>query len=117
MVSSARVAISSRPHTAHFRAHERRFVRLQASLWHVGGVEQVPVQVLNIGLGGAGVACLAPLRPEDRVMLSMLSPGLPDPILLPARVAWVRGRQPVGVASAGLCFEIPIEVRSLPSFS
>ena len=82
-------------------------MRLEASLWHVGGVEQALVQVLNIGLGGAGIICQAPLRPEDRVMFSVLSPGRADPILLPARVAWARGRQPVGVPCAGLCFEIP----------
>ena len=82
-------------------------MRLDASVWHVGGVEQVLVQVINLGLGGAGIACPSVLRPEDRVMFSVLSPGQADPILLPARVAWIRSPQPAGLPCAGLCFEIP----------
>jgi hypothetical protein len=93
--------------TAHFRAHERRFAQAQASIWHPGRVEQTAAQVLNVGLGGAGIACAAALRPDDRVMLTLLSPNLLDALVLASRVAWVQALERDGYIYAGLAFEAP----------
>jgi hypothetical protein len=101
------VRISGERRTAHFRAHERRFVQVQASLWHPGGVEAVPAQVLNLGLGGAGITCHTSLRQEDRVMLTLMSQALLDPLILAARVAWVQVPQRDSRVYAGVAFEAP----------
>jgi hypothetical protein len=107
VVTSDRVVTSGERRTAHFRAHERRYVQLHASLWHPGAVEPVRAQVQNLGLGGAGIACQTVLRTEDRVMFTLLSDRLLDPLSLPARVAWVHVPDRTGLLYAGLCFETP----------
>jgi hypothetical protein len=102
--------------TAHFRAHERRFVQAQASVWHPGRVEQTAAQILNIGLGGAGIACPGHLREDDRVMLTVVSPQLLDALVLAARVAWVAAPQGTGFIYAGLAFEAPERAALLTLF-
>jgi Tfp pilus assembly protein PilZ len=101
------VLISGERRTAHFRAHERRVVQIQASVWHPGGAEAASVNVLNLGLGGAGISCQAVLRAEDRVMLTLQSESLLDPLALAARVAWVLPAPGTGGRNAGLSFETP----------
>jgi len=107
VVSSGRVLPSADRRPAHFRAHERRFVQIHASLWHPDGTEPMPVKVLNVGLGGAGIACQSVLRQEDRVLLTLLSQTLVDPLVLAARVAWVQGPARPAWLYAGLDFETP----------
>jgi hypothetical protein len=107
VISCGRVSTPGERRTAHFRAHERRFVQAQASIWHPGRVEQTPAQILNVGLGGAAIACSAVLRLEDRVMITLLSPTLLDALVLAARVAWVQSPQRPGFSYAGLAFEAP----------
>jgi len=93
--------------TSHFRAHERRALQLQAAVWHPGRVDQAQAYVFNIGLGGAGVACATSLRPDDRVMLTLFSTSLLDPLALAARVAWVQTPQQTELLYAGFAFEAP----------
>jgi hypothetical protein len=82
-------------------------VQLSASLWHPGGAEPISAQVLNLGLGGAGIACNAVLRVEDGTMLTLDSPTLLDPLVLGARVAWVTVPPRPSLVYAGLAFEVP----------
>jgi len=91
----------------HFRAHERRYVQLEGALWHPGGSEPVGVKVLNLGLAGAGLACNVILRKEDRIMVSLLSNALLDPLVMAARVAWVQVPARPGLLYAGIAFELP----------
>ena len=107
MVTSGVVLISGERRTAHFRAHERRPVLLTASVWHPGGSDAAPAQVINLGLAGAGVSCPTLLRQEERVMLTLQSQHLLDALVLGARVAWVQMPQRGGLYYAGLAFEAP----------
>ncbi len=107
MISSDRVTTPSDRRSAHFRAHERRVVQLQASLWHPGNPEPAWAQVVNLGLAGAGIACPDVLHQEDRVVMTLLSASLLDPLVLPARVAWVDVPPRPALVSAGLAFELP----------
>jgi hypothetical protein len=110
------VQISGDRRTAHFRAHERRLVQLRASVWFAGAEERAQAQVLNLGLGGAGIASRASLRQEDHVMLTLLAPSLLDPLVLSSRVAWVRLPQRSGFLYAGIAFEAPDRTTLLTLF-
>jgi hypothetical protein len=44
---------------------------------------------------------------EDRVMLTLASPSLLDPLALPARVAWVQAQVGHALRYGGLAFEAP----------
>lgn len=102
--------------TAHFRAHERRLVQLRASVWFPGADERAASQVLNLGLGGAGVSTRASLRPSDLVMLTLLAPSLLDPLIMSSRVAWMRPPDRAGFVYAGLAFEAPDRTTLLTLF-
>jgi len=62
-------------------------------------------KVLNLGLGGAGFACAAILRPEERLTVTLISPSLLDPLVAPARVAWIRPAEDAALLYGGLTFE------------
>jgi hypothetical protein len=103
--------------TAHFRAHERRHVQLEGALTYpAGGNEPVGVKVLNIGLAGAGIACHVIVRQEDRVLLTLYSHALLDPLPLAGRVAWVQIPQVGGLVYAGVAFEVPERSQVLTLF-
>ena len=116
MLASSAVLLSGERRTAHFRAHERRPVQLRASVWFPGSEERAHAQVLNLGLGGAGIACRAPLRQDDRVMLTLLAPSLLDPLVLPSAIAWVRAPQQTAFLYAGVAFDAPDRTALLPLF-
>ena len=85
-------------------------------MWFPGAEERSLAQVLNLGLGGAGISCRTTLRPEDQVMLTLMAPSLLDPLMLPARVAWVRAPELSGFLYAGLGFEAPDRTALLTLF-
>ena len=101
------MANSGERRTAHFRAHERRHVQLEGALWHPGNAEPVGVKVLNLSLAGAGIACTVALYQDERLMVTLLSPSLLDPLALPARVAWTAIAEEPGLVYGGLVFELP----------
>ena len=106
MISSAAVANPGDRRTAHFRAHERRAVRLDALLFRPGSAEPASAKLYDLGLGGAGVVSPSPLRAEERLTVTLLSPTLLDPLVALARVAWVSPSDGVPEAyTAGLAFE------------
>lgn len=100
---------------AHFRAHERREVRLAVQV--VGqrsGVER-PAIVVDLSLAGAGLETDEQLVPGERLSLTLSTPTMWDPLVLDAVVTWAHpprastavdaiGRSRT-VARAGLVFD------------
>jgi hypothetical protein len=86
--------VENSPRVAHFRAHERRAVRLPVGLVSLGpagagetGLER-PATVIDISLAGAGLEVEEPLVRGERVSLSFATPTLWDPLVVTAVVAW-----------------------------
>jgi hypothetical protein len=101
----------------HFRAHERREVRLAVQVvGHRSGVERQAV-VIDLSLAGAGLETDEPLVPGERLSLTLSTPTMWDPLVIEAVVAWAHpprastevdsiGRSRT-VARAGVAFDYP----------
>jgi hypothetical protein len=61
--------------------------------------------VCDLSLGGAGLTLFEPLQEGDHVAVSFLAPSLWDPLVIPARVAWVRSAASQEPVATGLAFE------------
>ena len=104
----------SRPH---FRAHERRPVRLAVGLVGPRSAGERAALVVDISLAGAAIETDETLVPGDRVSVSFQTPTLWDPLVLSAVVAWAevpRAREPglpIGknrpIGRAGIAFDYP----------
>lgn len=102
----------------HFRAHERRPVRLAVGLGSARSGERTAV-VVDISLAGAGIETEEMLLPGERLTLAFQTPTLWDPLVLTAVVTWsapARQREPgsplpVGrsrpMSRAGVAFDYP----------
>jgi hypothetical protein len=105
---------------AHFRAHERREVRLAVILVGLvgqrSGVERQAV-VVDLSLAGAGLETDEPLVPGERLAVTLSTPTMWDPLVIDAVVAWAHpprastevdsiGRSRT-VARAGVVFDYP----------
>jgi hypothetical protein len=105
---------------SHFRAHERREVRLAVQLVALAGqragVER-PAVVVDLSLAGAGLETDEPLAPGERFSLTLSTPTMWDPLVIDAVVAWAHpprastevdsiGRSRT-VARAGIAFDYP----------
>jgi len=105
------------PAQAHFRAHERRAVRLLVEL--AGNRAGLDRQALltDLSLAGAGLETDEPLLPGERVSVTLATPTTWDPLVIEAVVAWSHPPKPsheidaIGrsrtVARAGIVFEYP----------
>lgn len=101
----------------HFRAHERREVRLAVQvIAQRSGVER-PAVVVDLSLAGAGLETDEPLAPGERLTLTLSTPTMWDPLVIEAVVAWAHpprastevdsiGRSRT-VARAGVAFDYP----------
>ena len=81
---------------SHFRHHERRPVRLPASLRRDDG-SLVRALLLDLSLAGAGLEVTDPLTPGTSLLVEVTSPTLWDPLPLRSEVVWFQassGRQP-----------------------
>ena len=74
----------------YFRAVERRPIALQARISQRGQQRAFPTQVVNLGLGGAGLELQEALPSGTLVELQIETPYLWDPLDLNARVIWTR---------------------------
>jgi hypothetical protein len=101
----------------HFRAHERRPVRLAVGLGGARSGERAAT-VIDISLAGAGLEIEEMLVPGERVTLAFQTPTLWDPLVLTAVVTWSAPPRPreagsfaVGrnrpMARAGVAFDYP----------
>ncbi|HSO40703.1 MAG TPA: PilZ domain-containing protein [Labilithrix sp.] len=111
---------------AHFRARDRRAVRLSVELLsHRSGVAR-PAVVTDLSLAGAGLETDEPLLAGERVSVTLATPTMWDPLVLEAVVAWAHPPRPshevdaVGrsrtVARAGIAFEYPTPAAILAMF-
>ncbi len=82
----------------HFRTFARSTARTPASLRLDG--EQAVVELTDLGMGGAGVACELELVEGETVELVLQAPNRWEPLVLPGRVAWARPPR------AGIAFEL-----------
>lgn len=95
---------------AHFRAHERRSVRLAVGI-RVGSEdgEPRPALVTNVSLAGAGLETEENLRVGERLSVAFATPALWDPLVIAAVVAWSEPPRapsyPPPTMRAGLTFE------------
>ena len=99
------------PAERHFRAFARRAVTLPVTISTEGGSTR-PAKLVNLGLGGACVAVSEKTEPGRVVTLEVNAPNLWDPLVVVAKIAWVRtnGRSML----AGLAFDHSARV-ALPS--
>lgn len=87
----------------HFRAFVRRAVSLAATVTTEEAGSR-PARLMNLGLGGACIEVPGPLAVGSAVTLEVTAPNLWDPLIVPAKVAWVRLTD-AGPAQAGLVFD------------
>jgi hypothetical protein len=90
------------PAERHFRAFARRAVSLPVTIATEGGSAR-PAKLVNLGLGGACVAVSEKTEAGHVVTLEVNAPNLWDPLVVVAKVTWVRtnGRAML----AGLAFD------------
>lgn len=102
--------------SAHFRAHDRREVRLAVEVVGQRSIERQAV-VVDLSLAGAGLETEAALTPGERLTLTLSTPTMWDPLVIEAVVAWAHpprsspdldsiGRSRT-VARAGVAFDYP----------
>ena len=104
------------PDGPHFRAHARRPVRLKATVSHPRSGWERDADVFDIGLGGACISASEPLAEGDRVSIGFVAPSLWDPLLIPARIAWLRPGRGLEQARAGVAFDHVGDVAILALF-
>ena len=86
----------------HFRAFARRAVALPATVTAKEG-DARPVRLVNLGLGGAYIEMGERLAVGAPVTLEVTAPNLWDPLVVPAKVVWLRDIG-AGHHHAGLAF-------------
>jgi len=76
------------PSSTHFRAHERRPLRLGVGVeGQRSGAERQAV-VVDLSLAGAGLETEEPLVPGERLTITFATPTLWDPLVIAGVVAW-----------------------------
>jgi hypothetical protein len=91
-----------------FRANARRKVRLRARVTHIFAGWQRDVDVVDLGLGGACLFVDEFLSTGDPVSISFVASTLLEPLLLRAKVVWVKPATSTGRdehARAGVAFD------------
>jgi hypothetical protein len=88
-----------------FRVHDRKTVRLQVSVTHVGSGWVRAARVQNLGFGGACLELDEDVSAGDRLLLSFVAPALWDPLTIRSRVAWSRPRAARELTRCGASFE------------
>lgn len=107
----------NRASPTHFRAHERRLVRLAVGLGSARSGER-SATVVDISLAGAGLETEEMLVPGERITLSFQTPTLWDPLVVTAAVTWSSPPRPRegasfaagrhrALARAGVSFDYP----------
>ena len=88
-----------------FRIHDRKTVRLQVSVTHVGAGWVRAARVQNLGFGGACFELDEDVGAGDRLLLSFVAPALWDPLTIKSRVAWSRPKTDRELTRCGASFE------------
>lgn len=90
----------------HFRALARHAASLPARLSTPGAAAPHAVRLVDLGLGGACFEIDERYERGERLMVHIDLPGLWDPLVLEAEVAWCEPRGP-GATRAGVRFTQP----------
>ena len=108
-------AAGSEQDAGHFRAFERRPVRLGVVVRNERSGWERAATVVDISIAGAGLEIDAPLAPGERLSLAFSTPTLWDPLVVDVVVAWsgpiraTPSRDPLGrprtSARAGVAFD------------
>lgn len=72
----------------HFRACDRRAVRLAVEVTCARWAAERPALIVDLGLGGARLETDDPLVTGDRISLAIATPATWDPLVVEAVVAW-----------------------------
>ncbi|HEY3495699.1 MAG TPA: PilZ domain-containing protein [Polyangiaceae bacterium] len=92
-----------KPPTDHFRSLGRHPADLPVRVSVVGREGSHAARLLDLGLGGACLEIAERYERGDRLRVELDLPGLWDPLVLDAEVAWCEPRAE-GAARAGLRF-------------
>ena len=113
-------------HAPHFRAYERRALRLAISLVGQRSGSERQATIVDMSLAGAGLETEDPLVPGERVDLAFATPTMWDPLVLSGVVAWALPARVTAevdalgrartVARAGVAFEYPSPEHVLAMF-
>ncbi|MBS2017680.1 MAG: PilZ domain-containing protein [Deltaproteobacteria bacterium] len=105
------------PFRSHFRAHERREVRLPIAFESQRSGSERHAVVVDLSLAGAGLETEEALTPGDRLAVSFQTPTMWDPLVVSAVVAWAHPatptqhfdalRRPKMLARSGIAFDYP----------
>ena len=91
----------------HFRLRARRSVTLPARVSARQSAIALDGRLVDLGLEGACVETAVPVETGDRVELTVDLPGLWDPLVLDAVVAWTAPATAERQARAGVRFSSP----------
>ena len=91
----------------HFRLRARRRVSLPARISVRESGIALDARLVNVGLEGALVEVIVPVEAGDPVLLTVDLPGLWDPLVLEAVVAWTAPADEERRARAGVRFSAP----------
>jgi hypothetical protein len=91
----------------HFRLRARRNISLPAQISARESSIALDAQLVDVGLEGACVELAVPVEAGDPVRLTVDLPGLWDPLVLDAVVAWTAPAGPEHQARAGVRFSSP----------
>jgi hypothetical protein len=92
------------PGQGHFRLRARRNVVLPARISARESAIALDARLLDLGIEGACVETAVPVETGDPVRLTVDLPGLWDPLVLDAVVAWTSPALPDRQARAGVRF-------------
>ena len=87
----------------HFRAHERRSVRLDALVRHDPAAWVREARVVDLSPAGACLAVAEPIEKDARLILEILAPTLWDPLVLRGLAIWC-GHHEKGSVRVGITF-------------
>ncbi len=91
----------------HFRLRARRNVSLPARISARESGIALDARLVDLGLEGACLEHTMPVEVGDPVLLTVDLPGLWDPLVLDAVVAWTAPGGPERLARAGVRFSAP----------
>ncbi|AKU96535.1 hypothetical protein AKJ09_03199 [Labilithrix luteola] len=86
---------------SHFRAHERRSVRLPVDLVGQRSGASSRGLVIDVSLAGAGLETEEALLAGEHLTISFATPTLWDPLVVMAVVAWAQPPQWIDAPEAG----------------
>jgi hypothetical protein len=89
----------------HFRLHARRPVAIHAQVSHTTAGWERSLRVIDLALGGACLELMDDVAVGEVLRVSFITPDRWDPLVIPARVAWIEVGADGVVKKGGVEFE------------